>query len=350
VITIQDPGQTLSPAQRDALTAKAHAYPFDIIVEIQTQYAVSRASFEHQVALKVTPGSRIVSIGVDPRQHYTFVRSSAALGVPPGPQVAQAGNAFFKQGNLVDGIDAIAAKANELRVEPVAPRPFAAGPNQKVIPSQTGLPIVIQENHTSAGVLWGVGAFALVAGAIVAYVVWRTRQARQEARKAQEALTAEAAELAARNVEEAGWHEAMARNHRAGQAAPASIRTPKPEPKTAARPVPIRTEPAVSKRHARPSSIRTPAAPSVVVVDNGHSNGLDMLIGYELGRSSAQAAAPAPRPTYEPPASSYESSSSSRSSDSSSSSSWSSSSDSSSSSSYDSGSSGGGDSSSGSDW
>lgn len=350
MITIQDPGQTLSPAQRDALTAKAHAYPFDIILEIQTQYAVSRASFEHQVALKVTPGSRIVSIGVDPRQHYTFVRSSAALGVPPGPQVAQAGNAFFKRGNLVDGIDAIAAKANELRVEPQAPKPFVAGPDQTVIPSQTGVPIVIQENHTSAGVWWGLGAFVLVAGAVVAYVVWRTRQARQEARKAQEALTAEAAELAARNVEEAGWHDAMARTHRAGQAAPASIRT-KPEPKPAVRPASIRTEPTSVKRHARPSPVRAPVAPPpVVVIDNGRGNGLDVLIGYELGRSSAQASAPAPRPTYEPPAPSYESSSSSRSSDSSSSSSWSNSSDSSSSSSYDSGSSGGSDSSSGSDW
>ncbi len=116
MITIRDSGQTLTAAQVETLTAKAQAYPFDIIVEIQTQYPLSRASFQNQVALRVTPGSRIISIGVDPRQHYTFVHSSAALGVPPGPQVAQAGNAFFKAGNLVDGIDAIAAKANELRV------------------------------------------------------------------------------------------------------------------------------------------------------------------------------------------------------------------------------------------
>lgn len=335
MITIEDPGRTLSPAQVDALTAKAHVYPFDIIVQIQTRYPLTRASFENQVAIRVTPGSRIVSIGVDPRQHYTFARSSAALGVPSGPQVAEAGNAFFKAGNLVDGIDAIAAKANELRVEPVAPKPFVAGPDQKVIQSQTGVPIVVQENHTAAGVWWGLGAFVLATGAVVAYVVWRTRQARQEARKAQEALTSEAAELAARNVEESGWHDAMARTHRAGQAAPVSIRTPEPQ---------------------RTSPLKARASTPVVVVQPAPSSGLDLLIGYELGRESSRPApvivereyVPAPSPVYVAPTPTYEyESGSSSSGDSSSSSSWDSSSDSSSSSSFDSG---GSDSSSGSDW
>ena len=345
MIQIVDPGQTLSPAQVDALTAKAHAYPFDVIVEIQTQYALSRASFENQVALRVTPGSRIVSIGVDPRQHYTFVRSSAALGVPSGRQVAEAGNPFFRQGNLVEGIDAILAKANQLRVEPVAPRHFVAGPDQRVVQSQAGVPIVIQENHTSAGVWWGVGGFVLVAGAVVAYVVWRTRQARQEARKAQEALTAEAAELAARNVEEQSWHDRMAKQRRA---------QPEPHEVSFAPTPPAYTDPPVRRvRQTSPVKrvTRAPAPtpqPSVVVVDGNRNNGLDMLIGYELGKSSAPAPAPViierevtrPAPSY-----SYESSSSS-SGDSSSSSSWGGSSDSSSSSDFG----GGSDSSSGSDW
>jgi uncharacterized membrane protein YgcG len=322
MITIQDPGSTLSTYQTDALIAKAAAYPFDIHVLIGVGGS-SRAAFEREVSSFVAPDSRTVSIGVNPLHHFTFVHSSAALGVPPGPQVAQAGNVFFKSGNLVDGIDAIAAKANQLRVEPVAQRNFVATPDQRVIESQTGVPIVIQENHTAAGVWWGLAAFVLASGLVVGFVVRRARKARQAAREAQEALTIEAAELAALNVEERDWHDAMARTKRS---APPRV--------------------AYSTAPAFPAA----PTPAPVVVQQQNS-GLDLLIGYELGRSREPRIVEretiierAPSPPYESSSSDSSSSSSWSSSDSSSSSDWSSSSDSSSSSSFDSGS------SSGSDW
>jgi uncharacterized membrane protein YgcG len=99
-----------------------------------------------------------------------------------------------------------------------------------------------------------------------------------------------------------------------------------------------------------------PKTSSVLVVDNGRSNVLDMMVGYELGRESAQPVYVPPAPVVErvvetsTPSSSFWSSSS----DSDSSSSYSSSSDSSSSSSWDSGSSSSsfdsGSSGGGSDW
>lgn len=321
MITIHDPGQTLTDAQTATLVAKSAAYPFDVFVEIDDRFALSRASFEHQVALHVTPGSRVVSVGVSPVKHFSFVHSSGSLGVPPGPQVAQAGNAFFRQGNLVDGIDAILAKANELRVEPRDATPYVPGKDERVVQSQAGVPIVIHEHHTASGVWWGVSAFVVAVTAVVLYAVWRARKARLAAEAAEAALATEAAELAARNVEESTWHDQMKAN-----------RQPTGSPATRAQFFP-------------PMGY----APSPTVVVQNNSN--DLLLGYELCRMSEPRVVErqveyTPAPSYEPPDTSSSSDYGGGSDDSSSSSSFDSGSDSSSSS--DSG--GGGDSSSGSDW
>jgi len=364
MITIEDPGQTLSPAQRDALTAKAHAYPFDIHVLIGTgsgAISETRASFEQEVAAYVKPGSRMVSIGVEPVKHFTFVRSSAALNVPPGPQVAQAGNAFFKRGNLVDGIDAIAAKANDLRTEPVALAAPKPGPDTRVIHSQTGFPIVINEHHTSAGVWWGVGIFVLAAAGVVGWFVWRARKRDRDLAAAQAELELEASDLRARNLEEQAWHDAMAEKQAPlsvpaggyGSYRPSSVARRVSATETLAQRYPAPSPLRASTPVAMPAQAPTPAQVTLVAPNNSN---IDTLLAYELGRESA-------RPYREPVIverevvvererestsrsfwpSSENSSSSSLSSDSSSSSS---SSDSSSSSSFDSGS----DTSSGSDW
>lgn len=327
MITINDSGQTLSATQLSALTAKAAAYPFDIHVEIQSQYAISRAAFEHQVAGFVTPGSRLISIGVDPIHHFSFVHSSSSLGVPPGPQVAQAGNVFFKAGNLVDGIDAIAAKANDLRTE------------THTLQSQTGVPIVIREHHTAAGVWYALGAFVALAAVVVWWFSSRARRREEAAAEAQRELDSEASELRSRNIEEAGWHDSMAgrlkSSRRAPSAPPASVpgyrATYQPSSYLpAAQPVPLQPAP-------------------VIVQQGGGLSGVDLLLGYELGRDSGRAPAIVERETVverESSGSSWGSDSSS--SDSSSSSDWSSSSDSSSSSDFGGGSDSG--SSGGSDW
>jgi uncharacterized membrane protein YgcG len=357
MITIKDPGQTLSAAQSDALSAKAAAYPFDIHVLIGTGSG-TRAAFEQEVASFVAPGSHTVSIGVDPVHHFSFVRSSGALGVPPGPQVAQAGNSFFKAGNLVDGIDAIAAKANQLKVTPVAAQPFVAGPDQKVYESQSGVPIIIQENHTSSGVWWGTGTFLVIASVIVAYVVWRNKKARKAAEEAEATLATEAAEYASKNIEISRHYdllEASTKKFSPPTQVSSKVADKSYIPFSAAAAELTKAKYERSYKQAMRSR-HIPVAPAPVVINNGGgSSGIDMLIGYELGSLVNRRPEPVREVVRErvvepEPSSSYSSSSSS---DSSSSSSWSSSSDSSSSSSWDSGSSSSfdsGGSSSGSDW
>lgn len=350
MISIHDPGQTLSAGQVATLTAKAAAYPFDLHVEIQTQYPISRAAFEHQVAGFVTPGSRLVSIGVDPLQHFTFVRSSSSLGVPPGPQVAQAGNAFFKAGNLVDGIDAIAAKANELKVEPrLITATGPAGGDVRVVQSQTGVPIIIHEHHTAAGVWYALGAFVAFAAVVVWWFSARARRRELAAAEAQRELDVEASELRSRNIEEAGWHDSMAGRLKSSPPAPAAARYPSTVPNP---PLSFETPSRI------PYSSAPVPQPIIVNQQGGGLSGVDLLLGYELGRDSSR-----PAPIVEPVIVERDSTSSSfwsstpdpsPSPDTSSSSSWDSSDDSSSSSGFDSGSSdsgsSGGDSGGGSDW
>ncbi len=173
--------------------------------------------------------------------------------------------------------------------------------------------------------------------------MWRSRKVSKAAEEAREAMTVEAAEYAAKNIEVSrSWELLQARKPKSEDL------TPRPAPQ------PIRkqyteTKPVRSRRAA------TVVQSSPVIINPPGNNGaLNMLLGYELGRESARPAYSPP--TYVPPpvvestpSSSFWSSSSD--SDSSSSSSWSSSSDSSSSSSFDFGSSfDSGGSSSGSDW
>jgi uncharacterized membrane protein YgcG len=333
MLTIQDPGNVLSHSQVEALTAKAHAYPFDIHVLIGTGSG-SRAAFERDVDQAITPGSRAVSIGVDPTHHFSHVYASASLGLPSGPTVASAGNVFFRHGDLVEGIDAIAAKANDLQVQ------------TRTVTSQTGMPIVIHEHKTAEGVWWALGGLAALVAVVVVWAIWRARRRDAAAAAARADLEMEAAELRSRNIEEQAWHDKLAARRRS-------------EPVAGATPLPV--EPTYA-RYARagqaapspmPAPSYVPQAPQPVIINQvpPSSSVLDTMLEVEMIRDlDRDRYRPAPVIEREVVVERDTSSSSSLfgSDDSSSSSSWGSSDDSSSSSSFDSG--GGGDSGGSSDW
>lgn len=161
MITIKDNINTLTPDQTQTLKVKSLAYPFDIYVMIGS--SGSRAEFQAEVSSMVT-GLKVLSIGVDPAHHFTFVRGSADLHLPDGPEVASTGNAFFKRADLVGGIDAIAAKSKELSAR------------TEIVESATGAPIIVHEDPMASGWWWGLGGIGAVI-AVVSVWVWLSRRA-----------------------------------------------------------------------------------------------------------------------------------------------------------------------------
>lgn len=264
-ITINDPLETLSPEQRATLEAKSAAYPFDIHVMVATNLA-SKPLFESQVAGMVT-GPKTLAIGIDPAHHFTFVRGSADLGLPNGPEVASAGNAYFKRGDLVTGIDSIAARSNDLRI------------SARLVTSQTGTPIVVHNHTTSAGVWWMLGGLAAVVIAVTAYVIVRNRRRENRARELELELENERLELQTRNVEEQSWHDRMKDKADNGYDVRAAKRIASVPPSRA---------PYIAPGASYTPYPSAPPAPAPIIVNNQPNNsGLDMLIGYELGRSES---------------------------------------------------------------
>ncbi len=168
MIAIRDNIGTLTAEQRQALTDKALAYPFDIYVTIGA--TGSKGAFQAEVSSLVTK-AKVVSIGVDPAHRFTFVRGSKDLGLPDGPELAAAGNAHFKRADIVGGIDSIAAKARELKV------------SSRIVESATGSPIVVQEKPMASGWWWALGGLgAIVLGVSVG--VWLSKRREAAAHRA----------------------------------------------------------------------------------------------------------------------------------------------------------------------
>lgn len=168
MIDVQDQLHTFDEPQLQHLRDRAHAYGFDLKITI-SDGSHNKGQLEQHVGERLT-GRNQISIGVDPKHHYTYVRGSRDLGLPSGPEVASAGNQFFKNGDLVGGIDAIAARANSLKAS-------------RVVESQTGAPIVVHEHTTSAGVWWLLGGLGATVLAVVVYLLWRSSKRDAEARR-----------------------------------------------------------------------------------------------------------------------------------------------------------------------
>lgn len=168
MIDIDDELHTFDASQLQQLRDRANAYPFELKVLV-SDGSLTKPVFEQHVAARVT-GFGQVSIGVDPKHHFTFVRGSKDLGLPSGPDVASAGNPFFRHGDLVGGIDAIAARASSLKAT-------------RIVQSQTGSPIIVHEHKTSAGVWWLLGGLGVTVVAVVVYLLWRSAKRDAEARR-----------------------------------------------------------------------------------------------------------------------------------------------------------------------
>jgi hypothetical protein len=258
MITISDPNNVLSAAQTQDLQSRSAAYPFDVHVVIDG-LAPSKAALENHVTSLVN-GPRTLVIGVAPTHHYTFVKGSVDLGLPSGSAIAAAGNQYFRAGDLVSGIDAIAARAMTLRT------------TSHIVTSQTGVPIVVQEHHTSAGVWWLLGSAALLVAAVAAYIMWRNRKRQEEHEAIQAELAMEAAELRGRNLDEASWNDRLAASTKATPAL-------KHQPMITGYPVASR---GVVSQTAAPIIINQPSP----IIVQPQSSGLDNLLAYELGAMS----------------------------------------------------------------
>lgn len=261
-ITINDPLETLTAQQATTLQVKAAAYPFDIRLTIVSNLS-SKPLFESQVAAMVD-GPHVLAIGVDPQHHFTHVRGSADLGLPNGPEVAAAGNRYFRKGDLVTGIDSIAARANDLRV------------SAKLVSSQSGDPIIVHQHQTAVVVWWILGATMVLTAVTLVYLWLRNRKRERDLVAQTAAAAEEAAELRGRNLEEGVWHERMR-----GKAET-----------TSSPPLPVGGPSGQRAPYQAPAPSYTPfpsPSPTPIIVNSPAPNnsGLDMLIGYELGRSES---------------------------------------------------------------
>jgi hypothetical protein len=153
MIKIHDHLNTLTPDQQKQLVDKSLAYPFDIQVTIGSN-GMSKQAFQTEVSSLAKTNS--ISIGIDPAHKFTFVRGSRDLGLPSGPELAAAGNAYFRKADLVGGIDSIAARAKDMKAV-------------RVTESATGAPIVVREEPMATGWWWALGVPWV---AVVCILVW----------------------------------------------------------------------------------------------------------------------------------------------------------------------------------
>ncbi len=252
MIDIEDQLHTFDDAQLQHLRDRANAYGFDLKVTV-ADGSHSKAQLEQHVTERVT-GRNQVSIGVDPKHHFTFVRGSRDLGLPNGPDVASAGNAFFKRGDLVGGIDAIAARANSLKAT-------------RVVESQSGVPIVVHEHTTSSGVWWMLGGLAALIIAVVVYLLWRSNKRDAEARRLAAELNNEIGDRQIARAERGDVDDFDARLRASSRPLTAAASTPAPAPS--------RRQPYSAYSYPAPA----PSQPPVFVNNGGNRDGLmDVLL------------------------------------------------------------------------
>jgi uncharacterized membrane protein YgcG len=259
MIQIIDPNATLSADQVRDLQARSASYPFNVSVVIDGQVQ-SKGALEARVSSMLS-GSKALVIGIAPVHRFTYVKGSVDLGLPSGSAIASAGNQFFRSGDLVSGIDAIAARAASMRTA------------SQVFTSQTGVPIIVQQRTTSAGVWWLLGSVSFVVLAVTVYWVIRRRRIARELEAARADLQMEAAEFRGRNLEEQDWHDRMAARVPVASTVPS---TPSMAPRVSYVP-----------RVAAPASPVIVNQPAPVIIGN-QSNGFDNLMAFELGEMAGR--------------------------------------------------------------
>lgn len=246
-VTVRDQAHVLSSGDVARLSSDAAPWPFDL--HVLTAVFPTRDLLEDQ-AHQWVDSPRAVVVAVDPQNHHVVVRFGTGTGVHGGDfdSLAKAGNAHFRSGDWVDGIEAIGVRA------------YASTQTASGI-SVSNEPVVLQQGL-------GFWIWALIVGA-GAGLVWLTWWVMRRSREVLDENRLETAELRSRNIKDADWERQMDESV-ARRPTPPSI----PRSRPAAR--------------VCPSSAGGNGGTSSVVVNQQGSSGdgllTGMLIGEELGR------------------------------------------------------------------
>lgn len=253
-IQIRDEAGLLAPGDLSALQAASARWPFEVHLLTSTS-SPNKAAFEARVSAAVD-NPNVVAIGLDPTHHNTIVHFGKATGVPASQWSAiySAGNHDFKGSHWVEGITKIADRTANAKSQ---------AETRTLQPDRPGA----TSDNTGMWIFGGIIGVALVVGL---YYWWKAKKQSEERQRLLDLEADEAAERAARNREEASWHEKYKTKEVARESSPA------PAPRssyTAPRPVYVAPAPA-------------PAPSTVVVNQSSHGGGgsNDLLTGYMIGR------------------------------------------------------------------
>lgn len=189
-LNIHDTLQWIPRADINKLSAKASSWPFNVNVLVEDATA---SALENDAHHAVT-GPRVMVIAVDPKHHRVVTRFGNETGVKQGDfdSISKAGNTYFKDGYIYDGLNAIVirAKASSQAVTAMA---------------NSNTPVVIEHQEGL-----GVGAWvAIILGIsmLIGFIIWLARRQQlrdsilEENRKEMSELRVRSSELEERAVE-----------------------------------------------------------------------------------------------------------------------------------------------------
>lgn len=255
-VLIRDDQNTLSTGDIAAIQSTGGGWPFEAHVLVGS--FPTRDALEDAAHLAIT-SPRVVAIGVDPGHHHVAVRFGTSSGVKAGDydSIAKAGNAHFRSGEWVAGIQAIGTRAR-------------ASAQAHVAIAQSNEPVVVEEG-LGTGAWLGIGLlFAVVVGCVV-WLWRRSRKDRDSFTRALDDSREQTGQLAMRNIEEQSFMD------RLNASAPATVTAPRAfrMNTTGANPgIPVSCAASV------------PHIPQSVTVNTSGNNDLltGMLIGEVLGQ------------------------------------------------------------------
>jgi hypothetical protein len=290
MITIYDRDGALSPKQLAELKEKS--FPFDAVITIWSG-ADGKRGLEN-LALSHVKGANTFSLAQRARSAERRVAVHRVDRIPSGREVTDAGNKFFKSGDMVGGIDAIVERASVLsrmrtqRVEnaPLLPPPDAPVFKGEVVTVPAAPAVVVQERPLPPALWWSLGIVAALVVAVVGFWSWQRRKAERE----DEARRKREAEQEAERVQEL---EALRSKNASlddfDRRLGASTRGGFTRPTAPAQPSVATFRRAVPHRSATPPPAPIAPAPVVVMPDRGSDLLRDVLLVEALTRSGREA-------------------------------------------------------------
>lgn len=251
---VQDPAGILSAGEADALRAKEFPFDVNVLVGVYPNRQVL-----DQAVHNCVDGPNLLCVGIDPTHRFSYTHFGSGLNIPTSEfnSIATSGNPYFKNERWADGVISIAEKTNSVRISHVS---LTSNGSVVVVPS-------VLTKTADVGFSWWVfGSVIFVLAAVGLLAARRAKKTAEKLNEDMEDFRSEADEMRTRNIEEQGWHDQMKgkvdKKKRATKAT-------KLLPSTATAPLIV--------EHNRP--------PSVVVQQD---SGINSLLAYEIGRSSAR--------------------------------------------------------------